>query len=1162
MATLRGHKASVRCVDCSTDGKFYASGSQDGTLLLWRADTGAVLLQMQAAHQRAVWAVAVSQDSSRVVSVSSDDTMAVWDASTGALCWRTKLQEPQTVSLHAKTINVQLRLIAGLVSGLMPDVYLGLLCVSYSPCGGCIAVGAYDGTVRIHNAATGEQQHRLLGNHEGGVTAVQFVQNCSTALVSVGADGRVVMWSLPPAVDVDADSGTAVIRSAVVRHHSRCLLTCLATFCEGAKIVYGDGHRTLRVVDIQSQKDLFHLNGHSSHILSVTVSNDDTTIASTSSDQTIRLWSATDGAALRILEDRGYVILASISASTSVRFLPVGTSAAGIARTTKPTDMLITSSMSCTLKKWDLRAGTTNEAGEDMSGAAFVFITAAAFTADSKNIVTAYCENSIHVWNVESTNNFRKALSLPAEHTGWIGSLSCSQQAGGEAVMASASQDSTIRIWNIHSEIVDAIAAVDSQQQPPQRLLLTLSGQHEGGVLSVSFSGDGSKLISGGADTKVVIWDVSIARAGAGAVLFVLLGQHSDVVQCVQFDASGRFAASASADSTVCLWNVVSGKALGKLTGHVGSVTGVAFAPASNDVVAVGTTPTSPTDITMRLATSGKDSTIGLWRVIISGGGAAETMELISSDLIKSIKPRLMIPTAVLSVSYTPCGKQILAACADCKVRIWNTTSGRKLRTIKVSQTSGHSEEKIHAVLAPNGAAVLAVTLKSVMSVWDPATGAVAGSIRTGSETALTGISYTADNKRLVSCSAAGAFKVWNTVEDALEGQYVCMNQAVLMGLSCSPDNRHVAFACTDHTVQLYCFLLPQSGDSKASTAPAVVAAAAAAAAAGAKPAKPAKPVKPTKPGKPAAIELRHVLRGHTSSVMCVAFSPTGQRVASGSLDSSVKVWEVNTGALLHSMCPSTLSVLSEISVSNTLTYLAYNASAEHRMARTYVTSISFCGDDEHLVAGYSSAGSVRLWDLTTHSGKKGPTDRLFKATLTAHSMVRGVVTSSDGRLVLAVQDCIGAFDKGFLPEKQDKAILRIYDSSTGLEVVRSERFSGSGIDSGKGKDKGNTAADDKAKAVLHLECNRPSSFALSPNGRALAVGHVTGSIEIWELPDGGATGQRRLCNTLRGHSSVVTSLTFRGDGRKIASASADSTVREWDVSVALPSGPMSLGKK
>ncbi len=60
------------------------SGSDDKTLKLWDAATGALLRTFEG-HTDVVTSVAFSPDGTRVLSGSGDKTLKLWDAATGAL---------------------------------------------------------------------------------------------------------------------------------------------------------------------------------------------------------------------------------------------------------------------------------------------------------------------------------------------------------------------------------------------------------------------------------------------------------------------------------------------------------------------------------------------------------------------------------------------------------------------------------------------------------------------------------------------------------------------------------------------------------------------------------------------------------------------------------------------------------------------------------------------------------------------------------------------------------------------------------------------------------------------------------------------------------------------------------------------------------------------
>ena len=125
--------------------------------------------------------------------------------------------------------------------------------------------------------------------------------------------------------------------------------------------------------------------------------------------------------------------------------------------------------------------------------------------------------------------------------------------------------------WTVVTLLFGATHAVGQRSaQVPEPL--TLVG-HEGRVDGLAFTSDGKRLVTGGRDQTIKIWDLTTGQA-----LQTLKG-HGGLIWSVACSLDGKRLASGSNDGTVKLWDLASGSATHTMQGFGYRVSAVAFSP-------------------------------------------------------------------------------------------------------------------------------------------------------------------------------------------------------------------------------------------------------------------------------------------------------------------------------------------------------------------------------------------------------------------------------------------------------------------------------------------------------------------------------------------------------------------------------------------------------
>lgn len=246
--------------------------------------------------------------------------------------------------------------------------------------------------------------------------------------------------------------------------------------------------------------------------------------------------------------------------------------------------------------------------------------------------------------------------------------------------------------------------------------------------------------------------------------------------------------------------------------------------------------------------------------------------------------------------------------------------------------------------------------------------------------------------------------------------------------------------------------------------------------------------------------EALAVLKGHTAGVWDVAFSPDGKTIASGSVDNTLRLWNVSQARLLRTMQGHPFPVLRVV--------YAYNGAT--------------------LLTG-STDGLLRGWDVA--SGR-------LTRTYEGHTgWITGLDVARDGRWYAS-----SAEDSTVrLWRPSNRTSEEIIDE--GMTGVRSVVFAPDASAIAWGEGDGTVRVRTLSgiwRGALKMGSQPCRSLQFSPDGELLASGMEDGLIRIWRMDDG------TLLQTLYGHTGAINGLAFSLEGGWLVSASQDGTLRLW----------------
>ncbi len=753
------HKGVVKDVIFSRDGSRVATASQDHTARIWDATSGAELVRFQ--HTKPVLRVVLSPDNRYAATVdgyanSAIDDGHVWDVGSGKELFR--IPDAYTEALAFSPDGRHLAAVGGDNRLRLWDVPAGkelsqltregeVRQIAYSPDGKWLAAATRfgeeerRGQVQVWDL-TANDEPRRLGAEAGPMSDVTFSKD-GTLLAASSWDGKVWVWDVQTDAELARFEHADPVVSLSFSADGKRLTTVSDTSPKDPQLQGGVQNYRVQIWDLAKNRQVARL-ADAGGVEHFKLFGNGKYAATSGGDNEVRIWDTATGKEIDQLKGNTSVQTFEVS--------PGGEHLATIEEVPQAVHL------------WNINDGrVVTRLAHD------AHVKSMRFSPDGRRLATVSDDKTVRLWDVATGREIRRLV-----HESLVHRIRISQD--GNRLAALTSKWYQLWFWDLSSGELIARLNHPSEGGHPQNSQIT----------HFSFSSDSTRLLTGGWQRTVRIWDASTGKVAAS---LTHMPPPSGGLSFASFNFSpdGRQVVTWSADKTARIWNIHTGDEILRLE-PAGGVGWAKFSPDGTRVVTKGDNRAQVWDpqsgeLLVQLAHVDKGS---IYDINFSSDGTrlATAGKMIARvwDLAKgSGLTRLKHNGRVHSVSFINESKKLLTFGTEGVPRVWDASSGEQLFTL------AHEGKVDRTAYCADGSRV-ATTNAGLAQVWDVGTGDKVAEIST-EEALVRHLALSPDGKHLVTEASGANPQLW----DVETGEEVHKFNPVLRGFAFDATGTRIA---------------------------------------------------------------------------------------------------------------------------------------------------------------------------------------------------------------------------------------------------------------------------------------------------------------------------------------------------------------------------------